>query len=159
MVFIFYSLFSYAILNLNFILIVVRIQIISFHILFDFYDSVALVNYNAVGEVAMNNFSFVCNLNPTAEVFCPSKRSNNIASMNNFPRNVNLIYSNLQGMLEGCHLEEFRNEIVKTKGVHILAITESWLRNGVNTNKTINIPGFRVLRSDRHISGGDWRQE
>lgn len=60
---------------------------------------------------------------------------NDISSVNNFPRNVNVIYSNLQGMLEGCHFEEFRNELNKAKNVHFIAIVETWLRSGLNANK------------------------
>lgn len=99
----------------------------------------------------MNHFKY----NLDAEVFCPSKRRNNISTINNFPKNVNLIYSNLQGMLEGCHFDQFSNEINKVKNVHFGAVAETWLRNGVNTNKSIAIPGFKIVRSDRRSSTND----
>lgn len=94
-------------------------------------------------------------LNPNASIFCPSKHTNNIETLNKFPRNINLVYSNLQGMLQGCHFDQFSNELGRNKNVQFIAITETWLRNGVNSNKSINIPSFKVLRSDRHSSGFD----
>lgn len=99
---------------------------------------------------------YVSKLNLSAEIFCPTKNRNNISTINNFPININLIYSNLQGMFEGCHFDEFTNEIFKVlKNLHFIAISETWLRSGVNTNKSMTIPGFKVLRSDRRTSIGD----
>lgn len=95
------------------------------------------------------------NLNPIAQHFCPSKQFNNIHTMNNFPKNLNFVYGNTQGLLEGCHLDEFSNEISKTKNIHVCAISETWLRNRVNTNKSVEISGFKIYRSDRKFSERD----
>lgn len=88
-------------------------------------------------------------LNPNVMPFCPSKKLNNILTANNFPKNLNFVYSNLQGMLEACHYDEFINEISKSNNIHICAITETWLRHGVNSNKSMNMNEFRIFRSDR----------
>lgn len=93
--------------------------------------------------------------NFNAEIFCPTKRRNHISTINNFPKNINIIYSNLQGMLEGCHFDQFSNEISKVRNVHFIAVTETWLRSGMNTNKSIDIPGFKTIRSDRRTSAND----
>lgn len=94
-------------------------------------------------------------LNVNANIFCPSKNNNSIIACNRFPKDLNVIYCNLQGMLEGCHFDELKNEISKTNNIHIIAITETWLRNRINANKTIEIAGFKVLRSDRRSSDSD----
>lgn len=94
-------------------------------------------------------------LNASSMPFCPSGKIKNVQIANNFPKNVNLVYANLQGMLEACHLDEFVNEISKTKNIHLCAIVETWLRHGVNTNKSVNIDGFKIFRSDRKSSKRD----
>lgn len=58
-------------------------------------------------------------------------------------------------MLGGCHFDEFTNEIGKSKNIHFLAISETWLRNKINTNKSVEIPGYKILRSDRLFSKFD----
>lgn len=64
-------------------------------------------------------------LNALAVPFCQSSKLNGVLSANNFPKNLNLVYANLQGMLEACHFDEFVNEISKTKKIHICAIVET----------------------------------
>lgn len=88
------------------------------------------------------------NLNPYANHFCPTKSLNNIFTLNNFPKNINFVYANVQGYLETCHMDEFMNEISKTNNIHVCAIAET-LRNRTNSNKSIELNGFKVFRSDR----------
>lgn len=85
----------------------------------------------------------------SSTIFCPSSHFNNIYACNLFPRNINFVYSNLQGMLEGCHFEEFTNEVSRTRAIHVYALVETWLRRGINSNKSVGIRGFKVFRSDR----------
>lgn len=54
-------------------------------------------------------------LNPDGIIFCPPKRFNNITIANNYPKDLNFVYANLQGMLESCHFDEFTNELNRTK--------------------------------------------
>lgn len=65
------------------------------------------------------------------------------------------MYSNLQGMLEANHFDEFSNKIYEMKNIHLCAISETWLRDKINTNKSININGFKIYRSDRIGKKGD----
>lgn len=96
-------------------------------------------------------------LNPLANIFCPSVSSNNISIFNNFNHNshINILYANLQGMLESNHFDEFKNEIGYVKNIHLLVIVESWLRNNINNNRTIQINGYNIFRSDRKSSPND----
>lgn len=101
------------------------------------------------------NVNIPYTLNPHANYFCPTKKYNNIHFGNNFPKNLNFIYTNLQGMLEACHFDEFKNEVCKSKNIHIYAICETWLRQGVHSNKTMEIDGFKLFRSDRLAKSND----
>lgn len=94
-------------------------------------------------------------MNTNAIIFCPSASKNNIRILNNYPKNINLIYANLQGMLEACHLDEFKIEIMKAKNLDFIAVCETWLRNRINSNKSVEIPGFKIYRSDRKASNKD----
>lgn len=97
----------------------------------------------------INGISNISGLNPMASSFCPTGNLKNVLVANRFPTNMNFIYSNLQGMLEACHFDEFLNEVNKTKNIHFYAVVETWLRNGINSNKSVNVDGYNVFRSDR----------
>lgn len=105
--------------------------------------------FNEIPRGNNNQYHFHTALNPLSSLFCPSRKLNNIYFGNSYPGNFNLVYANLQGMLENCHLDEFMNEVSKSNNIHSYAIVETWLRKGVNSNKSIEINGFKVLRSDR----------
>lgn len=108
----------------------------------------------ALDETANRNTS-VGKFNTSAIPFCPSGKIRNVQIANIFPKNLNLVYANLQGMLEACHFDEFVNEISKTKNIHMCPIVETWLRHGVNTNKSVNMDGFKIFRSDRKTGKRD----
>lgn len=94
-------------------------------------------------------------LNPNSNTFCPSKNINKLNAFKNNQNFSNLIFTNLQGMLEGCHFEEFTNEINKSKNIDFIAICETWLRNKIHTNEIVEINGFKIHRSDRKTNGKD----
>lgn len=107
----------------------------------------------SVGEVNDNFFS--SNLDASAPIFCPTSSVRCVTGFGDFPTNFNLIYSNLQGIFEACHFDEFKLEIAKSKHISCIVIVETWLRRGVNQNKTCDIPGFTLHRSDRHSRKND----
>lgn len=94
-------------------------------------------------------------LDPNANTFCPSFKINNIFFANKYRNNLNCVYSNLQGIFEACHFDEFSNEILRSNNIHICAITETWLRNRINPLKSVNMNGFNIFRSDRIGKLGD----
>lgn len=65
-------------------------------------------------------------LNPLVDNFCPNNKQSSIRFSKKLKGNLNCVYSNLQGMLEACHLDEFINEVLKSNEVHLCAITETW---------------------------------
>lgn len=100
-------------------------------------------------SIQIDEISNISSLSPMASPFCPTGSLKNVLIANRFPTNMNFIYSNLQGMLEACHFDEFLNEVNKTKNIHFYAVVETWLRNGINSNKSVNVVGYNVFRSDR----------
>lgn len=96
-----------------------------------------------------------CSLNPHASIFCPTANVKCVSRFNEFRKNLNLVYSNLQGMFEAGHFDEFKNAIAKSKHIDCIVIVESWLRRGVNQNKTCAIGGYNLFRSDRHARKND----
>lgn len=90
-------------------------------------------------------------LSPNAKVFCPSVNFNSVECFNklNGKFNLNIVYSNLQGMLDANHLDEFKSEICKSTKIHLLICVETWLRNEIHNNSIINVPGYNIFRSDR----------
>lgn len=103
------------------------------------------------GSIDINNKK----LNRQAPIFCPSSKDNSIHVLNKYPKNINIFQINLQGMLESNHFDEFRNEVMKSNNLHICSVNETWTRDKFNTNKSIAIPNFSVVRSDRKYSKHD----
>lgn len=110
-------------------------------------------NLNVMNDKRISNGNYA--LNPSSAIFCPTSRVKCVSQFNEFPKNFNLVYANLQGMFEACHFDEFRNAISKSKHVSCMVIVETWLRHRVNQNKTCAIQGFKLFRSDRHSRSGD----
>lgn len=94
-------------------------------------------------------------LNPIAPIFCPTSSVKCVSKFNQFPKCFNLVYANLQGMFEACHFDEFKLAISGSKHISCMVIVETWLRHGVNPNKTCSISGYKIYRSDRHSRNGD----
>lgn len=107
----------------------------------------------SVGEV--NDDFFTSNLDASAPIFCPTSSVRCVTGFGDFPTNFNLTYSNLQGISEACHFDEFKLEIAKSRHISCIVIVETWLRRGVNQNKTCDIPGYTLHRSDRHSRKND----
>lgn len=144
-------------LNTQYKLILIFIDLVS-AVIFILLLVMQIVNSKKNNVKLRNHYSVresVVELDPVASIFCPSKRFNNIYTANKFPRNINFVYSNLQGMLEAGHFDEFINEISKTKHIHFCVVVETWLRRGVNSDKSIQIEGFKVFRSDRKLLKND----
>lgn len=115
---------------------------------------VVSVLLNIFDSIGLNHYAHF-RLNPLANNFCPSNNQNSIRFSKKSNGCLNCVYSNLQGMLEACHIDEFANEVTKIKDVHVCAIAETWLRNKINTNKSVAINGFNIYRSDRIGKKGD----
>lgn len=118
---------------------------------FNYRNIDSFVNLSLNQSISDGNFV----LNPSASIFCPTSKVKCVSRFNDFPKNFNLVYANLQGMFEACHFDEFKHAISKSKYISCMAVVETWLRHGVNQNKTCAIAGYKIFRSDRHSKKGD----
>lgn len=63
-------------------------------------------------------------------------------------------HSYSEGLLESNHMDQLKASIQGCDSLRLIAIIETWLRNA-NTNQSIGIDGFKVMRSDRVGRRGD----
>lgn len=73
---------------------------------------------------------------------------------NQYKSNFNFVHVNSQGILDACHLDELKLLLNANRNISLIALTETWLRSN-NTNKSIDIPGYKIIRSDRKSKRGD----
>lgn len=85
---------------------------------------------------------------------CARNNLNTINRFNAFKNNFNFCHANVQGLLCGSHYDELKSLVSRNDFVSLFAISESWLRSS-NTNKSVNIDNFKVIRSDRKGKPGD----
>jgi hypothetical protein len=82
-----------------------------------------------------------------------------LAILNNFPKHFNFFHANVQGLLEGSHFDQLKDFICNNNSLSLIAISETFLRQS-NTNKSVQIENFKIVRSDRisrtndHNKGG-----
>lgn len=153
----------YVFLVYDFILCVGMISLLLLNYLYRFklyYEEILVIvsqnddlNLNSLNNQSISDGNRT--FNPLANIFCPTSSVKCVSRFNDFPNNFNLVYANLQGMLEACHLDELKNAISKSKHVSCMVVVETWLRHRVNQNKTCAINGFNFFRSDRHSRKDD----
>lgn len=85
---------------------------------------------------------------------CARNNLNSINHFNAFKCNFNFFHVNVQGLLSGSHFDELKSIVLCNNFVSIFAISESWLRSS-NTNKSIKVDNFKVIRADRKGKPGD----
>ena len=61
---------------------------------------------------------------------------------------MNFVHHNVRGLLESTHFEEISSTVLDSGRVDVCCVTETYLRKGVNTNKSVAIDGFRIIRAD-----------
>lgn len=89
-----------------------------------------------------------------SQIICANNKFNSLNSFNAFPNNFNFFHSNVQGLLEGVHFDQLKNLLFKCKNISSIAISETFLRKS-NTNKSVHLEGFKIIRADRKGKKGD----
>lgn len=84
---------------------------------------------------------------------CP-KKVKSVNVLNQFKGGFSFVSVNVQGILDACHFDELKMLLNGNSNVNSIAIVETWLRSS-NTNKSIDIPGYKIIRSDRKSKSGD----
>jgi len=79
---------------------------------------------------------------------------NSVNSINRFKGSFNFCHLNAQGLLDACHFDEMKLLLKGNQNLNLIALTETWLRSS-NTNKSIDIPGYKIIRADRKSKRGD----
>lgn len=92
--------------------------------------------------------------NRVGKVLGCSGVSSSISFLNAFRNNFNVAHVNCQGILESVHLETLISIQSKCACISAIAVSETWLRSH-NTNKSVEIDGFKFIRSDRPGRRGD----
>lgn len=102
------------------------------------------ISINAVETNLNENISLPCIRNN----ICNREISLSLRSINSLSRNFNFCHSNVQGLLESTHFDQLNRLISKFNSLSVIAIGETFLRSS-NTNKSVEINGFKILRADR----------
>lgn len=79
---------------------------------------------------------------------CDRQMMSALQSFNTFLSCFNFCHSNVQGLLEGAHFDQLNNLISKFNCLSLIAISETFLRAS-NTNKSVEIDGYKLIRADR----------
>jgi hypothetical protein len=104
-------------------------------------------SYNLIDVLAANNNSQFSNFkNYFSNNQCSKTVS--LAILNKFSNHFNFFHANVQGILEGAHLDQLKNLICNNDSLSLIAISETFLRHS-NTNKSVEIENFKIIRSDR----------
>jgi len=117
-------------------------------------DSTLSAQNNSTQAIRNETVQHHVNGNNSIRSVCSNSHLNSIKSFNAFIGNFNFFHVNVQGILDATHLDELKLLCVKSKNVSLVAISETFLRAS-NTNKSIQIDGFKVIRSDRSARVGD----